>query len=448
MPNGNGRPAVRGPRTISGRIAVGMLLASLLVSPVVVLSLFYNSLMNRAIQRTVDVDLELLRIADRITIGFLTARRLEKNFVIFDDSLYLSGGREALDRVIQLCNRGQRIDPSLGADFDSIAAQVRRYQALLDTLGTLPAAQPGAAYLEDWSRLRTRHQLLLDQAFAAEDSARRDSLIAAAAAVARDMELPLRGGPAGRLLAARMRTVEDAISARTSAISRLVSDRVAQGRSRVRSLTAWSQRNILTMLVVVAIVLAWLIATTPRRILLPVKRISNALARAEEGDLDFRISVRSNDELGNLARQLNRVFARLREIDERKVSRILLLERRFRQLCASIAEGVIVVDRTPAIIYANAAIEPVLGVRAAEATGHDLASFPQLEFLREPLEHTLAGAVGRQECEILAEMPGSALCIEALRDNTGTVVGALVIIINPAPPVRATEDESADTGAT
>jgi nitrogen fixation/metabolism regulation signal transduction histidine kinase len=443
MANGTNRGA-RGPTTIRGRITLGMLLATLLVSPVVVLSLFYSGTMSRAIQRTVDVDIELQRTADHIAVSFLTARRHEKNFIIFGDSLYLSGTREALDNVVQLANRGRRIDPGLAGHFDSIIGDVRSYRALLDTLSLLPSTRPGAAYLDDWNRLRTRHQLLLDLAFSARDSARRDSLLAEADVVSRDLEMPLRGGPMGRMFTTRMRAAEDAIVAQTDAITELVATRVRSSRDRVRSLNAWSQRNTLTMLLIAILVLGWLIVTTPRRLLLPIKRIANALNRAEEGDLDFRIAIRSNDELGQLSRQLNRVFARLREFDERKASRIMLLERRFRLLAGSIAEGVLVVDRTPNVIYANAAMEPVLGVKAGEVTGRALADFKSLEFLHEPLENTLAGAAGRQECEVLADIPGAALCIEALRDNTGTVVGALVIVINPSAP--RPEPEPEETG--
>lgn len=436
MPHSNHSHRPRGPRTIAGRITLGMLAATLLVSPVVVLSLFYSGLMNRAIQRTVDVDIELMRTADRITVSFLTARRHEKNYTIFGDSSYLTGGREALDHVAALCRRGRRLDPTLALHFDSIVADIGIYRALLDTLAQLPPQTLSSpAQLEDWNRIRARHQLLLDLAFAAEEPAVRESLAAEAAAVASEIELPLRGGIAGRLLAARMRSVEESIIRRTDTIARIATARVHSSRSRVRQLNAWAQRNIILVLALSTIVLVWLIATTPRRILLPLKRIGNALARAEEGDLDIHVTIRSGDELETLGRQLNRVLARLREFDERKTNRILLLERRFRLLAASIAEGVLVVDRAPNIVFANAALEPLLGVRPADAVGRSLADFPNLQFLREPLENTLAGAVGRQECEIVPELPGSALCIEALRDNTGSVVGALVIVINPMPPL-------------
>jgi nitrogen fixation/metabolism regulation signal transduction histidine kinase len=165
-----------------------------------------------------------------------------------------------------------------------------------------------------------------------------------------------------------------------------------------------------------------------------LKRISNALGRAERGELDVHVTVHGRDELDQLARQFNRVLARLREVDSRKTGHIQLLEHRFGLLAADIAEGVLLVDRTPSLVFANAAVETLLGVSASEARGHALAEFPGLQFLRDTIEDALSGVGSHQECGILPGLPSSAVCIEALRDNTGTVVAALVVITNPQAP--------------
>jgi PAS domain-containing protein len=420
-----------------------MFVAAALVTPVVLLSLFYISQMNATVQRMVSVDIELLRVGDRISLDFLQARRHEKNFLIYEDSAYLSGSHEALRRIPQLCSRGAGLDPALSPLFDAIAARTRVYGALLDSLARLPAARPGPAYREDWARLRTRHQLLLDMAEATQDSARQDSLLAEASQLASELVLPLRGGPLGRIINEHIRTTEEAVTNGTDSIITHANQRMTDNQARVRRLSEWSQRNIITTLLVVLVLLLWLVARMPRRIVLPIKRIANALTRAEQGDLDVRITVDARDELGQLARQLNRAFANLRGFDERKVERLLLLERRFRLLAADISEGVLLFDRKPNVIFANAAVEPLLGRPATEAAGHALAEFPLLGPLVEPLERTLAGASSRQECDILPGLPASAVCIEALRDSTGTVQAALVVITNPTPPAA---DETTGPG--
>jgi len=138
--------------------------------------------------------------------------------------------------------------------------------------------------------------------------------------------------------------------------------------------------------------------------------------------------------LGELARQLNRTFARLREFDERKADRILRLERRFRLLANDIGEGVLLVDQEPKVLFSNPAIEPLLGTPVQEASGRRVAEIRNLDFLSESLGWVLSGAVGSQTCEIPPELPGSVVCIEALRDRTGRITGALLVITSPAPP--------------
>jgi len=156
------------------------------------------------------------------------------------------------------------------------------------------------------------------------------------------------------------------------------------------------------------------------------------------------VTVHGRDELDQLARQLNRVFTRLRENDDRKTNYIRLLEHRFRLLAADISEGVLVFDHTPNLVFANTAVEALLGRPISESRGHALAEFPTLQFLRDPVEDTLSGASGHQECGILPGLPSSAVCIEALRDTTGSVVAALVVITNPIPSAVG---EVAETGS-
>jgi nitrogen fixation/metabolism regulation signal transduction histidine kinase len=414
-----------------------MFLSAALVVPVVIIALFYLGRMNGAVQRVVDTDLELVRIGDRISFTLAQARRNEKNYLLYRDSSYLAGARAALDLATAICRRGSRLGPGAAALFRAINHDVAAYRGQLDTLAALPETEFSTAGLREYARLRTEHQMLLDMARAAEDSVYRDSLVAAAEVLSAEMALPRRAGLLGQFLNDRIRAVEDRLTARTDSVISYAVGRTRESQERARRLSAWGQRNIITVFLLVLVLLGWLVASVPNRLVIPVKRIANALARAEQGDLAVHVPLTTHDELGRLARQLNRVFARLREFDELKVNRILLLERRFRLLANDLAEGVIVVDRAPSIVFANAAVGVLLGCPSEEAVGHALAEFPRLAPLRETLEHTLAGATSHRECELIPGMPGSAVCIEALRDKSGTVVGALVVITNPAPPEQA-----------
>ena len=243
--------------------------------------------------------------------------------------------------------------------------------------------------------------------------------------------------------AAAVDSIRADLSSETNGITEYAALSTYKDQGRARQLAAWGQRNIITVLLLVVVLLAVLVGILPGRLVMSVKRMANALNRAEQGSLDVHVDVETRDELGQLGRQLNRVFTRLREFDERKAGRIKMLEHRFRLLAQDIAEGVLVVDRTPNIIFANPAIEPLLGMPGDEATGRALKDIPNLAFLVEPLENALAGATSHQECGILPGLFGSAVCIEALTDSAGTVFGALVVVTNPTAPQPPTEEPAA-----
>jgi nitrogen fixation/metabolism regulation signal transduction histidine kinase len=410
-----------------------MLLSVALVAPVIVLSFLYIGQTNRVLDRVINEDVELMRLGDRITLTFLDARRDEKNFLLYRDTIYLVNARASADRVLTLCSEGRALDRALVSAFDSIASDIDAYRLELDTLAALLDPKTGAGYSQGLARLRAEHERLLQLAAATPDSARRDSAMAAADQLAARADVSV-SGLLGRLLNQQIRATEDRVTAHAGTIGGYAAARTRASQQRAHQLSTWGQRNIATALMLVCVGLMWLVISLPRRLVLPLKRIANALGRAERGELDVRVTVHGRDELDQLARQLNRVFARLREVDSRKTSHILLLEHRFRLLAADIAEGVLVFDHTPNLVFANTAVEALLGRPASESRGHALGEFPSLQFLRDPVEDALSGASSHQECGILPGLPSSAVCIEALRDSTGSVVAALVVITNPQVP--------------
>jgi len=428
-------PPRRTPTTgtsVRTKVTLSMLCAAALVVPVVILSLFYIRRMNDAVSSIVDKDIELMHVADRISLDFLEARRDEKNFLLYRDSSYLSGSYAALQHIGELCSKGKTLAPNLAARFNLVVDLTVGYRRLADSLINLPHSELGLASSTPGLRTLLRHhQSLVNAAELSTDSTRRDSLLELASELAGEITPPVPTGRQGRLLNDSIRFLQAAIVAQTDSIIDHTRRQVIGNRQRARQLATWGQRNIVTTLLLLLAVLVWLILTLPRRLVLPIKRLVNALRRAEQGNLNIRVTPKTRDELGELALQLNRVFARLRGFDQRKTDYIQQLERRFRLLTADIAEGVLVVDRTPNIVHINHAMEKLVECDPSEAKGKQLNSFKGLSFLYEPLSRVLAGDTSRQVCDVLPEMPGSALCIETLRNKNGDVIGALVVITRP-----------------
>jgi two-component system phosphate regulon sensor histidine kinase PhoR len=114
-----------------------------------------------------------------------------------------------------------------------------------------------------------------------------------------------------------------------------------------------------------------------RRITRPLDSMSRGLERLERGEFGVRLDLESSDEIGQLARTLNRVQERL----EGTISTLTSQRNEREAILGSMVEGVIAVDGDDRILLVNAAAQQVLGLGAMDVHGRSLvevARFPQL----------------------------------------------------------------------
>ncbi len=421
--------------SLRSRIALAMLVSAGLILPVTILALYYLNQMNTITIRLVEQDIGLLRVGQGIVRNILDARRSERNFLLTGDTTYLITAQLLLRETALLAEEGRREDQILRPLFDSLNDNLIAYSALIDSLARMPRLRLTTPD-EKLTELRSRYQMLLQQAQTTAEPVLRESLFFNSEILRQEIEMAELIGTARTAFHERLQQrFNGSIRAGERVISR-ANQLISEHRARINRLFGWSQRNIVTALIMLTILIIYLISKIPRAIILPVKRISNALLRAEKGELDINITINANDELGNLGRQLNRVFGRLREFDQKKANYILELEHRFRAIAGSISEGVLVVNRDNKIVYANPAIEPLLGVSAKSAIGRGVEDFANLRPLLSELELIFSGASSRQECEIIPALSGSAVCFQAFRDPNGTVTNVLVVVTNPTAPTE------------
>ncbi len=416
--------------SIRTRMTLGMVTTAAILIPVVLIAALYIQGMNEAVNRITNQDIELLHTSDRISLAFLDARRSEKSYLLLHDSSHKAEGRNHLERIRELCHRGMEIAPEISSRFDIILKAVDAYALLSESL--FQTADRKKRTLSQRTAIQYAPPHTLNQEQSTYTSEYPEANMEQASTFINER--------ISQTLIDSIQSLQNLLTVQTDSIVLFAREQIRQHQKRAQQLAAWGQRNIITALLVVLVILVWLLVTLPRRAVLPIKRITNAVRRLEEGDSNVQITLDSRDELSELARHLNTALARIREFDECKKNRISILERQFRLLAQDISEGVLIVDKVPNVVMANAAIEPLLGCSAADAIGRRLRSFPNLKFLYEPLQNVLAGVTGTQTCDIPAELPGSAVCIEAIRDGTGTIIGALIVVTNPTSPVSNAEE--------
>ncbi len=171
-----------------------------------------------------------------------------------------------------------------------------------------------------------------------------------------------------------------------------VADQLVQAHQRHRQLVvqkdALEASHLLLFLLVTLLILlasSWVGLYLARRVTVPIQALAEGTERISQGDLDHRVAVAADDELGVLVRSFNRMTGELkrnRELIERsnrelKEANARLAEERalIAAVVDNVAAGVVASDREGRIVTCNGAAlrmlrqseDEVVGRRAAEA---------------------------------------------------------------------------------
>jgi two-component system phosphate regulon sensor histidine kinase PhoR len=162
---------------------------------------------------------------------------------------------------------------------------------------------------------------------------------------------------------------------------------------------------IWAILLLPTVLVAYLIS---RSITRPLERLGQMTARVAAGDFSYRTAVRRDDELGELAGQLNSMAEQL----ETRAAELTQETERSGRVLGAMSEGVLLVDAAGRLLRSNSAAGRILG---AEFEGHEgevivhvVRSFPALALAAEARQ-------AREPVTKILELPsGRALTVEVV----------------------------------
>ncbi|MDI3280098.1 MAG: ATP-binding protein [Bacillota bacterium] len=104
----------------------------------------------------------------------------------------------------------------------------------------------------------------------------------------------------------------------------------------------------------------------------PTVRLTEAVRRLGEGSAQGMAEITSNDKIGELAAEFNRMVARLRAYQEDVNSRITAEQEKAATILEVIDDGVILTDEREQVVGLNPAAEYILGLKSDEAKGKSI----------------------------------------------------------------------------
>lgn len=162
-----------------------------------------------------------------------------------------------------------------------------------------------------------------------------------------------------------------------------------------------------------------------RTITRPIKEVTTRAAEMAAGNFEQTIEVRSEDEIGRLARMFNHLAFRLRET----LSEISDEKAKLEAILTHMADGILALDQEGRILIVNPAAARMFGIRPEKAVDRPVSEVLGDTLSPEALKETLKGSRGISQ-EIRVRRPVSRSLraqFAPLRNEEGRLAGTVVV---------------------
>jgi PAS domain S-box-containing protein len=171
----------------------------------------------------------------------------------------------------------------------------------------------------------------------------------------------------------------------------------------------------------------------------PISELSRKAKRIGEGDLDQHIEIQSQDEIGELAAEFNRMAARLRDLRKSDYWRLLIEQKKSNAVIDAIYEPVIVTDAQGHVTKVNRAAQQLFrpaGVEAERDGDLSLSSFTAGERILRSVRDAVSmqrPVAAEGEAALVPIKVGGAeksfrLRTTPMRDEDGRLLGAVTVL--------------------
>lgn len=312
-----------------GKMRLALFVIAAIPMGTAAISLFYMNSMVTRIETVAERDANMAELGEEISIKILEARREEKNFLIYGDPSYVETNRRILKEIGLAVGKAREIPGQYGAELDSIELLVSEYGEHMELLLAVTESNENTRVV---SRLRETGNAI--QGFAQKIGSRAQESL-------------LRNSWEGVRYGVR------------------------------------AQRNAVTIFMITALLLIYLIFYFPQRIFFPVRRMVRTLRAMGRGETGFPFpNADSGDELGELSRAFQDAVGKLRLFNQLKTDRIVDTKRKLRRILEEVNESVLIVSADLKIEYLNRAARDLFALKE-EVLNKSVKDVPELCALTE-----------------------------------------------------------------
>jgi PAS domain S-box-containing protein len=209
---------------------------------------------------------------------------------------------------------------------------------------------------------------------------------------------------------------------------------MSQAQARIRS-----RAEGITVTFIVAAILSVALSILAsirftKTILGPARKLTESVRNVSQGHLYQKIDVTTDDEIGELSREFNKMTERLRAFEEMNIHQIISEKKKSETIVESIADPIIVTDDKNNVLLMNQAAAAVLDVREEHWMGKPLESVVRDERWVRELTSNINDRVATQRKELLLSFKknGETLYFRPRQthiiDEGGTIQGVITLL--------------------
>ena len=310
--------------SMRGRIGLGITVSRLIFLPVIFLSIYYIAGMVTVTNRIATVDAKVGQLAGQITQEVDDMRKAQKSYVLLNDPISLRKIRESSQRVSMQIEDGLVRSTAERPQFTKMKELLKSYMASIEEISQSASPRENAAALRQFSGGVANYQKRIDTLVAiAKRSKTREQVSGAideisSAATSFDQIITrwmIDSAPERSELLKELQSKGEALSAQARLINDSGWKNIEAERARAESLGKRA-----TLLITVTLVLTLLLSFAftwylPRRVLHPIRDVTQALRRASNGNYDVFLRLNARDELAELVNEFHNLVNHMRHRD-------------------------------------------------------------------------------------------------------------------------------------
>lgn len=307
--------------SMRSRIGLGITISRLIFLPVICLSIYYIAGMVSATNRIATVDAKVGRLAGQIGLEVEEMRKAQKNYVLLSDSISLRKIRESSQKILVQTEDGLVLSNSERHRFTEMKELMKSYMASIEDISQSVNPKQDAAALKQFSGGVESYQKRIDSLLAvAKRSKTREEVTQALdeisnAASSFDQMITqwvIASDPTRSKMLADLQSKGEALSQQARSINENVWKHVEEERARTESVGHQAvlligATSVLTFLLSFA--LTWYL---PKRVMHPIREITQALRKASNGNYDVFLQLPAKDELGTLVNEFHNLVDHMR----------------------------------------------------------------------------------------------------------------------------------------